>query len=57
MRKESFTMDQYISKHMDLVDFLLPTGETLFDREQALYVIGGLDVNYTSLITNITNKK
>lgn len=50
-------MDQYISKHMDLVDFLLPTGETLFDREQALYVIGGLDVNYTSLITNITNKK
>lgn len=57
LRKGSLTKDQYINKCKDLVDLLFYVGETLRDKEEALYVLGGKGVNYTSLVTNITNKK
>lgn len=50
-------MNQYISKCKDLVDLLLTVDEILSDGEDAFYILGGLDATYTSLATNITNKK
>lgn len=51
------TMEQYISVAKDLTDHILAAGDTISDREQILYVLGGLDSDYTSLVTTITSKK
>lgn len=45
-------MELYISVTKDLVDHFLATGDQISDREQILYVLGGLDQNYTSLKKN-----
>lgn len=50
-------MKEYISMENDLLDHIMVIGGIIFDREQMLYVIGGLDSNYTSLVKNITSKK
>lgn len=54
LRKSTFAMEQYISTARDLIDHLMAIGDHLGDREQVLYVPGGLDVNYISIVTNIT---
>lgn len=50
-------MKEYINRAKDLIDFFLAIGDMLGDCEQVLYVLRGLDVNYTFLVTIITNKK
>lgn len=57
LKKGSQIMQQYISHSKDLIDHILTTGDNLSDKEQLLYVLGGLDVAYESLVTTITNKK
>lgn len=39
-------MEQYISHSKDLINHILETGDNMSDREQMLYVLGGLDVDY-----------
>lgn len=50
-------MKKYIDNSKDLIDYLLVSSDALSDKEYILYVFDGLDTNYTSLITHITNKK
>lgn len=50
-------MEKYISNSKDLIDHLFASGDALSDKKHMLYVLGGLDTNYTSLVTYITNKK
>lgn len=50
-------MKQYISKSKDIIDHLLDASDTLSDKEHMIYVLGGLDANYTSLVTNIISKE
>lgn len=51
------TMEQCISLEKKLVDHILEFVDIISNREHMLYVFEGLDSNYISLITNITNKK
>lgn len=57
LKKGSQTIEQYISVAKDLKDYILAAGDKINDREQILYVLEGVDFNYTSLITTITNMK
>lgn len=50
-------MEQYGGNGKDLIDYILAIDDKLNDIEQIIYVLGGLDINYTSLVTSITSKK
>lgn len=50
-------MEQCIGTSKDLIDYILVAGDTLGDKEQVLYVLGGLDTNYTSIVTTIITHK
>lgn len=50
-------MEQYISHSKDLIDHVQAVSDSPSDREQMLYVLGGLDGHYESTVTIVTNKK
>lgn len=50
-------VEQYANQCKDLINPLLIVDDFINDREQALYMLRGLEANYNSLMTNITNKK
>lgn len=57
LKKGSRTMGQYIIVAKDLIDHILAVSDKISDYEQILYILGGLDSNYTSLVITITSKK
>lgn len=50
-------MNDYINKTKDLFNRLNVKGDTRTLKDQVMYLIGGLDYNYRSLITTLTYKK
>lgn len=38
------------------INHLIAVGDTISEKEQIMYVIGGLDANYNSLITIVRHK-
>lgn len=50
-------METNINTIRELINHLIARDEMISTREQVIYVLVGLDLEYTSLITNITNKK
>lgn len=51
-----FTKD-YTNTLNELINHLIATIYAINDKEHVLYVLEGLDLNYTSLIILITSKK
>ena len=53
-RKGSLTMMEYILKLKSLEDNLATIGEPLTDRDQILQLLGGLGVDYNSIVASLT---
>lgn len=50
-------METYISAARKLINHVVAAGDFISPLEQVLYVLGGLDMTYTSLVTNITQQE
>ena len=53
-RKGSLTMMEYILKLKSLEDNLAAIGEPVTDRDQILQLLGGLGVDYNSIVASFT---
>ena len=53
-RKGSLTMMEYILKLKSLADNLATIREPLTDRDQILQLLGGLGVDYNSIVASLT---
>lgn len=51
------SMENYIGTTKNLINHIMVVGDEISDCEKVLYILGGLDFQYSSLITNITQKK
>lgn len=55
--KGNMSFEQCISTIKDLINYLLVVEYSISEKEQMLYVLGRLDAQYASLVTNSIEKK
>lgn len=57
MQKGIITREAYISSTRELINLVFNNRDAISSREQVMHVFGSLDLQYPSLVINITNKK
>lgn len=57
MKKEEKSMEEYIVDAKELFDLMSEIGDLISSQEEILYLLGGLNAGYISIVTNITHKK
>lgn len=56
-RRGSKNMEQYINHSKDVIDHLLGGRDNINTQYHMIYVLKGLDGNYSSLVTTVTKKR
>ncbi|KAK6131406.1 hypothetical protein DH2020_034849 [Rehmannia glutinosa] len=56
LRKGTMCMREYLSKIKGCCDVLAAAGEAISDKDQVIYILGGLSSDYNSVVVSVTSR-